>query len=367
MEKIINNPGLQHLFEKIFWNLNYGELQKCHTINQFCKEILESPLFWLKIFIRRGMSEQNQINWSRAIQISKNTHMEKHVLNYLRKCTKNVRVVDLPCYMEENFLKKPLKVVENYLQLFHIKGFQKSMQLAVENRNVEDVKFLAPLTKLSNRCDNGSTPILVAVQKEFTKIVIILAPLAENINAQYKNGCTPIFFAAQNGFTEILKFLIPLTDNPNTLNDAGKTLFDVCKNFETRVLLWNLIHGEPEKIKPIQQQLGLLLHAHRCRRKIQELVSSGVNIQPCTLLLCRTMKNVLNHMTSCCPVIDKSCPIPCCYTSRQIIAHWKTCSLSDCLLCLPLKNPAGFAGKTTVSSQQTLITFEDLELCEIWF
>ena len=118
MEKIINNPGLQHLSEKIFWNLNYGDLQKCHTINQFCKEILESPLFWLKIFIRRGMSEQNQMNWSKAIQISKNNHMEKHVLNYLRKCTKNVRVVHLPCYMEENFLKKPLKVVENYFQSF---------------------------------------------------------------------------------------------------------------------------------------------------------------------------------------------------------------------------------------------------------
>ena len=68
--------------------------------------------------------------------------------------------VSIYMYMEENFLKKPLKVVENYLLLFHIKGFQKSIQLAEENRNVEDVKFLAPLTKLSNRCENGSTPIL---------------------------------------------------------------------------------------------------------------------------------------------------------------------------------------------------------------
>ena len=93
MEKIINNPGLQHLSEKIFWNLSYEDLQKCQTINQFCKEILESAMFWLKIFIRRGMSEQNQMNWSKAIQISKNNHMEKHVLNYLRKCTKNVALL----------------------------------------------------------------------------------------------------------------------------------------------------------------------------------------------------------------------------------------------------------------------------------
>ena len=215
MEKIINNPGLQHLSEKIFWNLNYGDLQKCLTINQFCKEILESPLFWLKIFIRRGISEQNQIDWYRAIQISKNTHMEEHVLNYLSKCTKNVRVVDLPCYMEDDFLKKPLTTLKNYLLSFHIRGLLKSvavsrdLSLAVRNRNVEAVKFLAPLTKLSYSCDGSrepNHPILVAVKNAFTEIVSILAPLAENINVQDENGCTPIFVATKMVLQKSSKF-----------------------------------------------------------------------------------------------------------------------------------------------------------------
>ena len=47
------------------------------------------------------------------------------------------------------------------------------------------------------------------------------------------------------------------------------------------------------------------------------------------------MKNVLNHMTSC--AAGKSCPVPHCSSSRQIICHWKNCSRSDCPVCLPLK------------------------------
>ena len=41
MEKIIRNPGLQHLAEEVFWNLNVEDLKVCAQINQsankFCK------------------------------------------------------------------------------------------------------------------------------------------------------------------------------------------------------------------------------------------------------------------------------------------------------------------------------------------
>lgn len=47
------------------------------------------------------------------------------------------------------------------------------------------------------------------------------------------------------------------------------------------------------------------------------------------------MKNVLNHMTTC--QAGKSCTVPHCSSSRQIISHWKNCTRSDCPVCLPLK------------------------------
>ena len=49
------------------------------------------------------------------------------------------------------------------------------------------------------------------------------------------------------------------------------------------------------------------------------------------------MKNVLTHMTSC--QSGKSCPVPHCSSSRQIIMHWKSCTRNDCPVCQPLKQP----------------------------
>ena len=62
MEKIITIPGLQHLAEKVFLDLDVQDLNMCAQINQSCKQILKNTIFWMKKF-RSPSKQESQKEW----------------------------------------------------------------------------------------------------------------------------------------------------------------------------------------------------------------------------------------------------------------------------------------------------------------
>ena len=81
METIISSPGLHHLAEKVFWNLDVEELKICAQINGSCKQILQTPICCLRKF--EYLSKMNRKDWIRVIQLVKNSDKGIAIISYL--------------------------------------------------------------------------------------------------------------------------------------------------------------------------------------------------------------------------------------------------------------------------------------------
>ena len=96
MENIIQNPGLQHITEMIFLNLDLEDLQTCKLLNKSCWDVLDNPMFWLrKLRTKRGLSEENYNDWAKAIQLIRNRNVEANVKLYFQKIIKIGHIVDI--------------------------------------------------------------------------------------------------------------------------------------------------------------------------------------------------------------------------------------------------------------------------------
>ena len=269
MEKITNNPGLKHLAEKIFWDLNPSDLQKCQSINQsasqIASQILENPMFLIKKLIQNGLSKKNQNDWIEAIQLEMNSEKKKAIVAYLNWKLKNENSFDFPCYTNPDVQKihrsKILEIchfgkssndtekeivkilapwtnhaISDYAK--HDIFFNSPIYMAVIRGCKELVKILAPLTENLNSLKiNGNTLIFSATWLGHTEVVKILASFMDNPNAPNIDGMTPISWAAKTGQTEIVKFLAPLTANSNSpMKDGTTPIYWAAKNGHIKIV-----------------------------------------------------------------------------------------------------------------------------------
>ena len=245
-ENFLNNPGLQHLAENIFLCLNYKDLDACQLVNRSSKSILGNPKFWLSKFIQIGMSKKIQNDWIKAIQIAKETDFERNIKLYLKRSLWKAKLVDIPCYIDENILKKSsdfikefnnlefgegefIRQIENYPagciqalaaiqmdleeRLFWTKDWAILNNHAATHGNLEIIKIVSPLMDNPNStCDNNDD---YQDNDDSSDMSSDDDETYNSINAMY----TPLFAATQKGHLDIVKFLIPLSNNldPQTL------------------------------------------------------------------------------------------------------------------------------------------------------
>ena len=173
LEIILNTPGLVHIAENIFNNLDDKDVEVCRDINRSSKQILNNPMFWLRKFGQ--LSKENQKDWFKVIQSVKNSKKELAITSYLQWNLKK-EAVDLPCYtspaVQDDFRKKIWEICKKQ---------------GKSDEDTEIVKILAPLTDNPNAPNNyGEIPIHCAAQEGHVEIFQILSNLTDNLNAPDK-------------------------------------------------------------------------------------------------------------------------------------------------------------------------------------
>ena len=98
LEKFINIPGLHHIAENIFVNLNYQSLKACKSVDgsfqHYLDQLMANPLFFLEKFIRGGMSKKNEMDWTEIIQMTRGTKVGEIIILYFKQYLQNERIFE---------------------------------------------------------------------------------------------------------------------------------------------------------------------------------------------------------------------------------------------------------------------------------
>ena len=250
MDLITKTPGLIHIAEEIFSNLDGNSLLECQEVNEHWGSILRNPWFWYNRMTQNTtLSQEHQKEWMNFCEKLNKLDLTKDMtpgLNFIYKHLEDSVTLNRVYWSaissasaETVEIMAPLIESPNALDELGdtLTGYTPIHEAAFKGYT-EIVKILVPLTGNPNEPDeDGRTPIYLAACNGHTEIVKILVPLTDNPNAPDKDGKTPFYWASLNGYTEIVKILVPLTDNPNAPNNEGQTPISVTKNEEIRRIL----------------------------------------------------------------------------------------------------------------------------------
>ena len=248
MEQLFNNPGLIHIGEMIFEQLNNNSLESCSNVCLDWKKMLDNPRIWLKICIKQA-PKSNEISrkqysfeasnvlinqWKQLISEAENEY-ENQVANLLKKMHSDEVKTSFrsPLYMA--LLVKDLPLVR-YLLLAYTNFF-------LSNRISESISFY-DVTKLSMGYD-GIPQNLEVYSLKFCKSI------AEKFF--YVTSDVPILNSYHPPCPEVIEYLVsrlPSNRNwkshsPNNLRTALETNQEL-RNF-LEFMLEYIVANYPEE------------------------------------------------------------------------------------------------------------------------
>ena len=94
----------------------------------------------------KGLSEKNQQDWKKAIQITKNTPFETNIVSYMKTVQKKRAGIDIPCYIDENSIKTAIRTSRLTPRHVLIYAFGiKTMKKNIDNTTLGYFQIIAPL------------------------------------------------------------------------------------------------------------------------------------------------------------------------------------------------------------------------------
>ena len=116
------------------------------------------------------------------------------------------------------------------------------LNAAVLNEDVQVVERLLSLNilaEINTQNDLGQTPLIIAVNNNYIKLVEALVKHGALVNQKDKRGLTPLMYAALNNNETIVKSLIKCGADVGLKNDDGKAAYQLTKSANIKALLHN--------------------------------------------------------------------------------------------------------------------------------
>ena len=163
MEQFFTNPGLVHIGEKIFQNLDYQSLEICQNVCQTWKIIIENPEFWInsfvvpKILVNQGnvaLENKNSdhetssaaaaTEWKYLIKKTFETSLKSNVLKVLIAQKETEKIIRPPIFMALKV--QDLYLIHHLLWIF-LKKIQYPSCKMKEKNKTRKIKHLKAVNK----------------------------------------------------------------------------------------------------------------------------------------------------------------------------------------------------------------------------